>query len=402
MVLVMTDLLSRPRSTPAKDPGRPLPAGGALAAVVGIGASLLPCAVVALLGWFLADAGAHGSTTDALRVGADAWLSAVGGRVVVNGIPIGMLPLALTAMVAICCHRAGRWAAQSCERVEEDRPVALAALVAGAVGVVIGVLIALVASHPQAEPSLPRTVLGSFLLTGVACGLGIAAETGRLAHWTALVPGWVRAVAEGAVGTVLAMVAIAAALATGALLVHLNDAESLMSGLRLGSADALMVTVVTACYAPNLVLLALSWLVGPGFAVGVGTTVSPTGVDLGPLPGFPVLAALPQSTPPGWVAVVMAVPVVVAALAAARAQARYAVVAWDSSALRGFGSGFAAAVLTTVVVGLAGGPWGTGRLAEVGAPVGELLVVAVGGMSIGGLLGGLAVCAVQKWRAQQS
>ena len=29
---------------------------------------------VAVVGWFLADAGAHGQTTDALRVGADAWL----------------------------------------------------------------------------------------------------------------------------------------------------------------------------------------------------------------------------------------------------------------------------------------------------------------------------------------
>ena len=44
------------------------------------------------------------------------------------------------------------------------------------------------------------------------------------------------------------------------------------------------------------------YLVGPGFALGTGTVVSPAEVDLGPVPALPVLAAIPADGPaPGWV-----------------------------------------------------------------------------------------------------
>jgi hypothetical protein len=35
-------------------------------------------------------------------------------------------------------------------------------------------------------------------------------------------------------------------------------------------------------------------LIGPGFAIGAGSTVSPLGTTLGPIPSIPVFGALPQ------------------------------------------------------------------------------------------------------------
>jgi hypothetical protein len=43
---------------------------------------------------------------------------------------------------------------------------------------------------------------------------------------------------------------------------------------------------------------------------------------------------------------------------------------------------------------------GTGRLADIGAPLGEVLVTAVGGMCLGGLVGGLVVALVQRRRGR--
>ena len=64
-----------------------------------------------------------------------------------------------------------------------------------------------------------------------------------------------------------------------------------------------------ALVAPNLALLGSAYLLGPGFAFGTGTTVSPTAVSLGAVPAFPVLAALPNEGPtPGWLVVLMGVP----------------------------------------------------------------------------------------------
>ena len=85
----------------------------------------------------------------------------------------------------------------------------------------------------------------------------------------------------------------------------------------------------------------------------------------------------------------MAVPVLVAVVGAVLAQRAYRVPAYDSAALRGFGCGFGAAVLTTLAIALAGGPMGTGRMADIGAPLGEVLVSSVAAMSISGLVAGV-------------
>src|SRR5687768_7700590 len=48
--------------------------GGAAAAL----APLLVCVAVGIIGWFAADAGAHGAPRDGMRMGAVAWLMAHG------------------------------------------------------------------------------------------------------------------------------------------------------------------------------------------------------------------------------------------------------------------------------------------------------------------------------------
>lgn len=394
----MTDLLNRPASdrTASQRGGqaapvpRPVTISAALAAGTAAGATLVTCMAVAVIGWFLADAGAHGQTTDALRVGADAWLIGHGSSIVLSGVPLAMVPMGLTWLFLLVAYRAGRWAGRSSQELDGDRTLALAATIFTGIYVIIGVLTAVLASQDAATPSLGRTLLGTLLVSGLGGGLGLAAGTGRLTLWWDLVPGWVRSVVLGAGQAALLLVAVAALLVAGSLLLHLNEAATVVSELHLGVGDALMYAVVTAAVAPNAVLFGVAYLVGPGFAIGTGTVVSPTAVTLGPVPAFPLLAALPSDGPtPVWLLSALAVPVVVAGLAAWRAQRRYGVLAYDSAALRGFGVGFAAALLVSLLVGLAGGPMGTGRLADVGAPFAEVLVMSVMAMSLGGLAGGL-------------
>jgi len=161
--------------------------------------------------------------------------------------------------------------------------------------------------------------------------------------------------------------------------------------------------VASLALAPNAVLLGASYLLGPGFAVGTGTVVSPGAVALGPLPAFPLLAALPAAGPtPSWLVGVLAVPVLAAFVGAVRSQRAYAVTAYDSAALRGFGGGLVAALAATVLVALAGGPMGTGRLADIGASTGEVLVAAVASMSLAGLLAGLVTAFLQRRSARRA
>lgn len=388
----MTDLLTRtaPRSPTTTSTRRLLPPAvyaGAGAAAAG----LLACMAVAVAGWFSADAGAHGQTTDALRIGTDAWLMGHGSHLVAGGLPVGIVPLALTVLAALLCFRFGRWAGASVGAVD-NRAVALA-VGAGAAGYGAVVVVAgLLARHPDAQLDLPRAVVGGVLLWAVAGGPGLAAGTGRWTVWRDGVPGWLRSIVAGGLTGAVLVVLAGAVLVVVSLLLSLGDAATVVSSLHLGLGDALMYLVVTLAVAPNAALLGAAYLVGPGFAVGTGTVVSTTAVTLGPMPAFPLLAALPaDGTPAGWLAGLMAVPPLAAAVAAGWAQRRYAVTAWDSAALRGFAVGAGSAVMLWLLVSVAGGALGTGRMADIGAPSGEVLVTALGGMSIGGLLGGLVV-----------
>jgi hypothetical protein len=359
---------------------------------VGVAATtLVTCLAVAVIGWFLADAGAHGQTTDALRIGADIWLVGHGSGMTVSGVPLQIVPLAVTALIATALFRAGRWAAATSRPAEDDRTVGLAATIFTGTYVVLAVTACIVAADQSASPGLGRTVLGSLALAGAAGTLGLAAGTGRLRGWVDRVPPWIRAIGYGSLTAFLLLVVAASLLVAVALGFGLNEAATVVSRLDLGPGDYLMYGLATLAVAPNAVLFGAAYLLGPGFAVGTGTVVSPTVVAVGPVPAFPLLAALPgNGATPQWAVGLIAVPVVAGAVGAAFAQRAYRVPAYDSAALRGFGSGFGAALLTTVAVTLAGGPMGTGRMVEIGAHPGEVLVAAVAAMSLGGLVAGLA------------
>jgi hypothetical protein len=155
---------------------------------------------------------------------------------------------------------------------------------------------------------------------------------------------------------------------------------------------------VVAGAAPNAALLGAAYLLGPGFAVGTGTLVSPSIVVLGPVPAFPLLAALPAQGPGRvWATGLVGVPVLLAALAAVMVVRRHPAPGYETGALRGLASGVLGGVLLTGLVRLAGGSVGPGRMSHVGAPTLDVLAAAVVALGVGGLVGGL----VGTWRVRR-
>ena len=130
---------------------------------------------VAVVGWFLADAGAHGQTTDALRVGADAWLVGHGSGLSVRGAPLGIVPLALTALIfagRLPLRAAGR--PTTSQQVDDDRTLGVAAVIFTGLYVVVAVVTCVVVGQEDAGPGLGRAIVGSLLVAGVAGTLGMA------------------------------------------------------------------------------------------------------------------------------------------------------------------------------------------------------------------------------------
>ena len=394
----MTDLLDSlgtrlPTRTPSgATPLRPLALGAAVAGVVASGAVLMACMAVGLVAWFASDAGAHGDTRDAIRVGADGWLLAHGARLHLGAASatITVVPLGLTLLCAYVARRLGQWAART-SAVEDAGTVVLGTVVMAGLYGVVALLTAVLSATATAESSLLRAFAGGFAVAVVGGGSGILAGSGDVVEWRSRVPETVRAVLKGALAATLLLVAAAAVLLGVALLLDLGAAANVLSRLHADASGGLLYTALVATLAPNAVLLAGSYLLGPGFAVGTGTIVSPSGVVLGPVPAFPLLAALPaEGTPPAWVGALVAVPVLAGLVAGVLVARRFPVHELGAGAVRGLGSGVVGGVCVALLVALAGGAVGPGRMADVGADLVPTFVAATVAMGVGGLVGGVA------------
>jgi hypothetical protein len=394
----MTDLLDPPatrtdRGASPEPVQRPLAVGAAVAGLASAGVVLGALVAVALVGWFASDEGTHGTTRDALRVGTDAWLLGQGAHLhLATGsvaATITAVPLGLTLLSVWVAHRFGRWAART-SAVEDGRTLALGTVVMAGLPAVLALVCALLASTPTAETGLLSSFVGTFLVTAVGGGSGLLRETRHTVRWPARVPEPVRAVALGAVASTLLLAAMAALLLAVALLLDLGTAANVLSRLHVGVAGGALYTVAVAAVAPNAVLLTGSYLLGPGFAVGTGTIVSPGLVTLGPVPAFPLLAALPaEGTPPAWLGALVAAPVLAAVLGTVLVLRRHPTLTLSSGALRGLGGGVGGGLLLTLLTALAGGAVGPGRMADVGADLVGTLVASTVAMGVGGLFAGV-------------
>jgi hypothetical protein len=395
----MTDLLTRGpslRSRAEPPSGRPFTVSAALAGLGAAGGGLLIAMAVAITGWFLADGGSHGNTRDALRVGADAWLVGHGSHLTFGGVDYTFVPLGLTALLAWAAFRAGRWAGQVSPPAD-DWEMAVGTGLMTCSYVVVAIVASVLAGTVEVRGSLVLTLVGSVLVAGGFGGAGIVTGAARWHVVREQLPTWAWPVVRAALTTVLGFLVCSAAVVAVAFALGFGAAASLISRLGLHAGDSVMLIVLSALVAPNAVLFGGSYLLGPGFAVGTGTVVSPSVVALGPVPAFPMLAALPDDGATPWYATaLMALPVLAAAVSVGLVQRRHPVLAWDLAALRGSGAGVVAGVLTALLTGLAGGSLGSGRMADIGASVPELVVAAALSMGFGGLLGALCVTFVQR------
>ncbi len=319
-----------------------------------------------------------------LRSGFAAWLLARGLPLKTDLGPIGLTPLAISALAAWRVSRAGVHAARAAaaRRSLSVFPALKAgAAVAGAYGV-YGTALALAVSTTGLHVPALRAGL-TMALFGRGAGLaGALWEGGWPARWAPLVPAPVRdGVRTGAVAALLVIAAGAAA--TGlALALSAGVATDMVQEYRTGVVGQAGLTLVCLVYAPNLAVWGASYLVGPGFVLGVGTTVSAGAVALGPVPALPVLAAVPSRPLSAWSGLLLAVPLLAGMIAGwllARRQAR-ASAPRDRAWARLLIPAALAGPVAGAVLGLAAlasrGPVGSGRLMEMGAAAWPLAGIA--------------------------
>ena len=139
-----------------------------------------------------------------------------------------------------------------------------------------GMTLAVLVSEPELGPDAGASPLSRLVRRWSARALAVSAAAVRAGF--------------GAV----AITVLASAVAVAVLMVG-NYAQliRLYESLHADVAGSVAITVGQLAVLPNLVVWAASWFAGPGFALGLGSSISPLGTVAGPLPAIPVLGAIP-------------------------------------------------------------------------------------------------------------
>jgi hypothetical protein len=376
-----------------------------LTLAIGIGISLVPLTVM----WALQlDQGIGWDVF--WRASADIWLAGHGVDFVITldpslaqalGLPgaeqpflISIAALSFALFTVLMGVRIGRNSRESGARF--IGPVAAIATFAS-----LTVVVALSSIHASAMPTLWMAVTFPTAIFALGVVIGSRGEVGhsggqaervqqRVIVWaeglSATRREVIRTAVVGGTAAVGIVLAVSAVLFAVALFVNFPSVVRLYEGLQGGAGGGLILTAAQLMFMPNFILWVASWLIGPGFAIGVGSSVSPAGSTLGLLPSLPVLGALPAGSS-AWGFLGLLVPV----------GAGFAV-AWlvrgkPTAGVRVAMVG-AVAVVGGLILGLllwaSGGAAGPGRLVQVGPDALLTALVAACELALGFGLGMLA------------
>jgi hypothetical protein len=367
-------------SGPRARPARPLIVTGGIAACAAAASGLAVLTTLTAIGWITAPhVGIGTGLGGVLRTAALLWLVAHHVGFTVRGAGrIGMLPLGLVLLPGALLAVAGRWVVRA-GAVTRLRHAGYAAVALALPYTLLAWALAVASRTAQAAPSLWQAVIAPFLLAVVAGGLGAARGLAPWSRVASLMSARPRSIVLGMLGSVAVLAAAGAALAAGSLATHLAAFKAATGALAPGPAGAALLLLAQLAYAPNAIIWAVAYVLGPGFAFGTGTVVAPTGSALGPVPAFPMLAALPsgsRSAGPALI-LVLAVPYLAGVFGGIVTVRIMPTPVIEAAALWGFATGAAAGGLTGLAASFAGGPLGDGRLAAVGPSGWQVGLVAM-------------------------
>jgi hypothetical protein len=289
-----------------------------------------------------------------------------------------LAPLSFALITVLMGVRLGRKAAESGARF--IGPTAGIATFAG-----LTILIALSAVHPNAMPNLWMAFFLPALIFAAGVVIGARGEIGHVGGRAQRVQQSVVAFAEelpthirraattafvGGTAAVAMVVAVAALALAVLVFANFPAIVRLYEGLQGGGGGGLVLTAAQLAFMPNFVAWVVSWLVGPGFALGTGSSVSPLGTALGPVPALPILGALPAGELAyGFLG--LAVPVLAGVVVALFMRPKLVRMLGGLPSLRwligtAIGMGIVGGLLRGVITWASSGAAGPGRLADVG------------------------------------
>jgi len=390
-----------------------------IVAAIGLGIALVPLTVLwatqfdLAVDWFVF-----------WRAAVDVWLVGNGADLTVHlaapvvaalGLPAAGTTFTITIALLGFAIVAATLGVRTGRRAAESRHRTLGVIAAVAAYAVVAALLTLSAGGGVVQPSLAQGILLPTLVYGAGVVFGAWAPrprtaTGEPAPRDDQPASGIRSRLQGldrntrdALGAALrggaaaatAIIAVSALAVTVLVLAQYGTVIGLYETVQAGVAGGIALTIAQLAFLPNLVVWAAAWFIGPGVALGAGTSISPLGTALGPVPGIPLFGVLPHGTL-GYGFLGLLVPVlagfVCAWLAGQRMPRTSPEPGLGVQVATGLGMGVVAGVLLGLLAWWSGGALGPGRLAEVGPN--PLLVAALAFVEVG-IAGSLGVIAAR-------
>ncbi|HEX5017543.1 MAG TPA: DUF6350 family protein [Actinomycetes bacterium] len=337
----------------------------ALVALIGIALGL-----IATMGsWALAAHSDDVGPEEVARVSVALWLWAQHVPIEIGGVRLGIVPLGLMLIPAALCYAGGRQVA----RVVRPRSVADVVRAVIPYALVYGLLAAVAAGIVRSEVAQPAARTAFFcgvLIAGVAGGFGLLRAGNLLQDAVLGLPRTLRDLAAAATTGVAVVVLVSAVLTAIALAIGFSDAVEMYRSLDAGWSGGIALVILTVAFVPNLVFWTASFTTGVGFLLGSEGSVSPQGVEYGPLPVFPPLAALPPEGDAGGLAfIALLAPLLAGYAIGAVVHKRSPEMRVEQLAGRAALAGAAAGVALGVLAWLSAGSAGSDALDQLG-PIG--------------------------------
>lgn len=395
-----------------------------IAVAIGLGLALVPLTIL-----WATEGGLSTDWTVFWRAASDVWLLGHGVNLTLQLPPDFVASLALpgadaaftvsiallgfAVLTVILGVGAGRRAAHSTDPL-------LAGVIVVGVFWALAAFVGASAGHALATVAQPAAVVFPGLIYGISVIIGLSISgravlgtfgrnlRGSFVQWSReMHPAVLPTLAAGLRGGTIAaaaVVGVASLLLTISMLTNFATMIGLYESLQAGVLGGIVLTVLQLALLPNAVIWAASWVVGPGFAVGVGTSVSPGATVLGPVPGLPLLAALPDGQASmGFI--VLLVPVLAGFAVGVMLRQRMPQPNPTAVLLlvRGLAAGIGAGLILGVLAWFSAGAGGPGRLQQLGPDplmVGLFAALEVGVAAVIGLFAGSAVRVLPGRRAR--
>lgn len=360
-----------------------------LAAAWTLGVGLAVLTTLTLVGWIAAPRNAVGQGLPGVfRTACQIWLAAHHAGFAIPGGRVSLLPLGLMILPGTLLYRAGLWMARDADlrlrmpaRLPKGTPrelenarrraqlilIARAGISLAAPYALLAGVIALVARNDITQPFLGEALLSHLILAFLAGSVAVARTIGPWKSMLRLLPERPRSVVVGTAVALLILLSAGLLLVLGAIAVNFAEVQQLSNVLSPGLVGGLLLLLVEGLYLFNAVVWGMSYIAGPGFAIGSGTLVAPTGVKLSSVPTLPLLGALPEpGTAPPWVMAVIGVPFIAGAVAGVVVVRIAPTPMIEAAPLWGFVCGLSSGAMAGLLAALSGGPLGGARLSAVG------------------------------------